>query len=371
MRNNQQAWRTTSYRILVAVFVLGVIASTIAIWADIRVHESDAWASTVRPLANDPAVQAFVIQQTVSLLETQITLDAAAGELESFSRDQLLYLAEIAMGEFVASPTFSHWWTEANRIAHQIVMQTLVTDPQGANLLQTWGGDLVLNLEPALAWVNSQIETIVPDAGYTIEIPPDQLVNVVYSSDTLESITSAIEILDNLALWLPMITLLAFIGALLVGPRFSEAVIHMTLALATSMLLLLVVINFGRWWLVMQQPLSHRDLLDALIKVALNNLLSGFRLIAILALLSAGVLMLPRSRYANHPRVKAFLAEHQEAIIGAAIAVATTLLIISNYPPLWVSIVAIGMIVLGTLHLIHIRRSSDMPSIQNQPMVDA
>lgn len=361
MSNAQPLWRTIAYRALVVLFVLGMIGSTTAIWANVRVQESDAWASTVGPLADDLAVQEFVVAQAATVIERQIAADEGAGRLQSFSRTQINALVSMALGDFVTSPTFATWWTEANRAAHGIVMRTM--DSEQGVLLQTHGGDLVLDLRPAVSWVNAQLETLLPRSSYLISLPAEQAVIVLYSSDALETVANIVDLVDTLAFVLPVITVLALVGAIALKRSLATALTQIALSLAAGMVLVLVLINISRWVLVSQQPESHQDVLNAIIRISLADLMLAFRAIAIIALLRAGLVMLLGSKYVNNPRVKAFFRGNREAIVAFTMGLALVWLVLSNYPPIWLTILALIVVAGCGVQLYRWRRESPIPEV--------
>lgn len=347
------SWRAIAYRAFVAIFVLGMVLSTTAIWANIRIQDSDSWAETVGPLADDPEIQAFVIEQTSALIEQQIAADEDAGALWNFTRSQLNALVRVALNDFVSSPTFSTWWTEANRGAHRILMEVM-TEREN-DLLNTYGGDLILNLQPAVDWVNGHIEGLFPDAGYSISLPPESSVIVLYSSDALESTTRIMELVDTLAFVLPIMTIVALAAAIGAAWNRLDAIKHIGLLLAIGMVILLVLLSFVRIWFVSNQDAAVRDVLDAMIRIVLIDLTSAFRVLALGGLVVAGLIAALQSKYARNPRVRAFLREHREVLAGAAISLAVLAIVMTEYPPLWLSLGALVVTVGGVVLLLRWR----------------
>lgn len=360
MSNSQSIWRIIAYRTLVVFFVVGMIASTTVIWANVRIQDSDAWSNTVGPLAEDPAVQEFVITQASNVIEGQITADEEFGQLRSYSRSQLMALVRMALGDFVTSPTFATWWSEANRNLHDVLMYA-IDDAEGG-ILQKHGGNFVLDLRPAMDWVNVQLESFFPQSDYTIDPDPERLVIVLYSSDALESAIRIVKLVDTLAIILPGLTLLALVGAIAFKSHFATAITQIAISLAVGMILVLVLINIGRWLMVSQQPAAMQDVLDALIRITLVDLAMAFRTIAVVAMLRAGIVLLLQSKYVNNPRIRSFLKYHREAIVASSIFAVVIWLTLSTYPPIWQTMLALVAIVVGAYYLYRWRdgkRSTD------------
>lgn len=362
MANDETSWKRIAYRALLVVFAIGMITSTAAIWADVRLADSDAWARTVGPLADDTTVQAFVVDQATLLFEQQIAADDDAGRLANFSRAQLTSLVRMAINDFVSSPTFATWWTEANRTAHGVVMRTI--DNEQGVLLQTYGGDLVLELTPIVTWVNGHLETILPRSGYQIVLSPERSVVVLYSSEALEQVIRVIELVDTLAVVLPIITLAALAGALILARDRVEAIRHLGFALVLGAVIALIAFGFGRSWFIARQDISQQELLDAILRIALVDLLGSFRVLALLGLIVSGIVFALRSRYMQDPRVQAFLRNNREALVIAAVGMAVLALIFTDYPPIWLSVGTLLVIAVGGYYLFRWRKESQL--VENQ-----
>lgn len=366
MTSPQPSWKTIAYRVFVAVFVLGMITSTMAIWANARLQNSDTWAETVDPLANDTAVQEFVVQQASLVIDQQIAADESAGRLESFGRAQLSGLASVALHEFVSLQTFANWWTEANRTAHGMIMRTL--DSNQGLVLQTEGEDLVLDLTPAVDWVNNHITTLLPNAGYLVQIPPERAIVVLYSSESLNTLASVIDLVDTLAFVLPLISLIALAGALFLAPDRRMALTRIAHWLAASMVIILVLANIGRWLVVSGQPVSHQDVLDAIVRITLSDLLSAFRVMAIVGLLFAGAVALQHSQRARESRVMVFIHKNRKPIAASAVGIALAALLVSNYPPIWLSVLAPVTIICCAFQLYRWRnQSTEGVNLEHEP----
>lgn len=356
MTSSQSTWRILAYRFLVAIFVIGLITSTTAIWANVRVKDSDAWADTVGPLASDAAVQEFVLDQASTLIGQQIAADDEAGRLQDFSRSQITSLVNMALADFVSSPTFATWWTEANRTTHAVV--TRIMDDEQGQFIQTHDGDLVLDLQPAVDWVNTHLETLFPRLSYRINLPVEQTVIVLYSSDALASATRVLEIIDTLAIVLPVVTLIAFSGALIIANDRMAALKQTGLATGISIAILLIALTAGRTWFIARQEAALRDFLDAGIRIVLADLLVALRLFALAGIALAGVVTAGRSKYARDPRVQAFMREHRQLIAGGVLGGAILALILTDYPPMWLSIGALILIVASGYLLLRWRKEA-------------
>lgn len=329
-------WKRSAYRILIVLFVISLIGSTVAVWANVRLQESEAWAAMVGPLADDPAIQEYIVGEASAMIDHQIGLDADGGRLRDISQSQLSSLIRVILNDFVTSPTFSRWWTDANLVAHAGLMALVNSDDQ--SLVQTRGDEIILDLQPVVDWTNSQLMTLLPNLGYRIQIPEGSAQVTLFQSAALEQLTSLLHRIDTLAWVLPLVTLVLLAAILIIVPRRGHAALHLGWALAAGMVGLLLTLTFARTWIVGQQEPKLQDVIDAGFRIILVDLTGAFRFLALIGLGMVAIWTL-----AHNARVVQFLRDHRQIIAGIAAGAAVVSLIAIDYPPMWLAILALGV----------------------------
>src|SRR5690348_9965607 len=111
--------RSLAAFVLLLVGALMVPVATAGWWLRDTVVPQAAYVDTVAPLASDSRVQDAV----VDLLVTR-TMDAMEG-LDPEVADQLKPLVRRAVGAVVAGPAFEDAWRDANRAAHEQIIDAL------------------------------------------------------------------------------------------------------------------------------------------------------------------------------------------------------------------------------------------------------
>lgn len=358
MANTQSTsgWRRWGFRILVAIFVLGLITSTLAIWANVRIQDSDAWTETMSPLATDPDIQAFIVAETTSRIDEQLTLDESAGRLRVATRNQISSLVGALLEEFVSSPVFANWWSEANHLAHQTLVHAASRDD--ANLEFNKNGDLVLNLDAIIVWTNQQINEVFPSSDYTLTLSSDKTELILYSSDSVETIVQLLDLIDTLAFVLPIVTIVALAGALLLAQDRPGAVGRISLATAISVGVLLVVVVLAKSWIVDGQPENRQDAVAAILRIVLVDLIGAFRITVAIGILIAGVVTLWQSQRVNGESVMAWLGRYRTMLAAGALGLAALYLAVSSDPAVWAAVTALAVIVVSGILLWMWRRGS-------------
>ena len=162
----RERWRTIVAALLIVLACLLAPLSVLAVWSSNTISNTDRYVETVAPLAHDPDVQAAVTDAVtrqvftyvdVSALTLQL-LDRLQGQgLPPRLAQQLQALAPpISNGvegfvhdqvaKIVASPAFATAWDEANRAAHQQMVNVLSGQQSGA--VTAKNGQVSINLGP-------------------------------------------------------------------------------------------------------------------------------------------------------------------------------------------------------------------------------
>jgi hypothetical protein len=136
----RQRWRTIVAALLIVLGSVLAPLAGVAVWARNQVTDTDRYVATREPLASDPAVQNAIADQITAQVFTYLDVKGLTGQalealtqrgnlppqvagqlqalstpiangVQSFTRTQL--------GRIVQSPAFADAWAQANRLAHQ------------------------------------------------------------------------------------------------------------------------------------------------------------------------------------------------------------------------------------------------------------
>ena len=202
--------KATPY-LLSILLVVAVLLSSVAVWANKQVTNTDYFVKTVTPLADDPVVQAEVSERMTQTIVAAVNID---GRLGAYLPGQLDFLAEKTNAAFqklvlsqvdklVDSDAFRKLWSGAARLGHISIKQALTGDGVANTVLAG-----VLSLQ---SFIQAVIDALVAQGATFLEeisfIGSDFSIEII-QPETIESIRGWVDVLQKGATLLPLFALL-------------------------------------------------------------------------------------------------------------------------------------------------------------------
>ncbi|MEQ7006769.1 hypothetical protein ABN028_11215 [Actinopolymorpha sp. B17G11] len=255
-------WRTPIAVLLVLLGSLFAPLATAAVWVHTELSDTERYVETVAPLATDPAVQAAVAGRTTDAIITRLDVDRVlrqavnaiiartdlppvlADRLRGVSgamSDGIHSFVETRVGNLVRSDQFAHAWVQANRVAHQEMVNVL----SGQESAVTVEGDVVsLQLGPFIEVAKQDLT----DAGFTLaeSLPPINPSIELFRTEALTKAQSAYTLLNRLSSALPVLSVGCLAAGVVVARRRRRMLVAAGLGVAGGMVLLGVVLAIGR-----------------------------------------------------------------------------------------------------------------------------
>ncbi|MGO9028737.1 MAG: hypothetical protein ACLQOZ_08950 [Acidimicrobiales bacterium] len=245
-----RARRVSAWVVLVVACLLAVV-SVLVVFVRNEALNTDTYVSTVQPLADDPAIQTAVASKVADALLAKVdveqkvanALPSQAGFLVTPITSGLDAAVNQITLRFVQSKAFQTLWAQANRRAHQQLVNLLTGATTGA--VSSNGGQVTLDLGTVAAEAKKQLAA----HGITIfdKVPtgngPDL---VLFKSAQLAKAQRLTRALNRLALVLPILTVLLFAGSVLLALDRRRGFVRATTGLGISMALMLVASDFSR-----------------------------------------------------------------------------------------------------------------------------
>jgi hypothetical protein len=305
-------WRAGFAGALIALAALLAPLAVVARWAHAEVSDTDRYVATVAPLARDPAVQEAITNRITFEVLTRVdvtslvqrALDALAAQLPpGLVADGLPALAtpiasgiqsfiHEAVGRIVHSEQFAAAWDQANRAAHEQLVNALTGAQDSAVRIE---GDAVqVNLAPLVAAVKRDLVT----RGFQLaaRIPTVDASFVIFESDQVPRVQRAFALLSRMATWLPLLALAAAGAGIYLSANRRRALVYAALAIAGAMLLLTAALAIARpQYLRALPPRVSRDAAAAVFDALCRPMRSSARavLVAALAVAAGGALAGP------------------------------------------------------------------------------
>ncbi|MCH7788982.1 MAG: hypothetical protein IH940_06020 [Acidobacteria bacterium] len=202
--------------LLIAFATVIAFLGAVTTWVRVQALDTDSWVSVSSELLEEQevreAVSTFVVDElyasvdVTAEIEEQLPEDfkGLAGPVSSGLRGVLTETVDRLLG----SPAFATLWEEANRTAHQTLVNIL-RDETPENI-STAEGSVVVNLSGIVKEVGSTIG--IPDAALD-QIPEEAGQFVVLESDELDKAQEVVQVLDFLSWFILLIVILLYAAA--------------------------------------------------------------------------------------------------------------------------------------------------------------
>jgi hypothetical protein len=303
-RGTRQRWRTIIAVLLIVVACVLAPLSVVAVWTKNQVTSTDRYVRTMAPLASEPSIQnALADRITARIFEsvdvkalTDQAVDALARQglppvrvaqlrsleapivngVESFTRSQV--------GKVTSSAAFANAWVQANRVAHQALVNSLTGKGGGAATIKN--DTVTLNLGPLIHSVKQELTA--SGYGLAAKIPETNASFVLFESPAITKAQNGFNLLNTLGIWLPIIVLVLIALAVYVAKSHRRALVGATLGVAAGMIVLALGLAIFRSVYLNALPagVSHAaaaDLYDTLVRF----MRVGLRSVLVLALVIA------------------------------------------------------------------------------------
>ncbi|QEO15237.1 hypothetical protein FLP10_12995 [Agromyces intestinalis] len=256
-------WRAPVSAVLV---VLGIVLAPVALiggWARLELVDTDRFVQTFGPLADDPAVQAYLVDQVTTVIDEQVDIDGltasvfdgirsldlppraqdALGLLEGPAAAGLHSLVERVVGQVVASETFADVWNQALRISHTQFVAAVQGDPDAA-LELSGDGTVSVQLGPIVEAAKQRL--IDQGVGFASAIPTIDRSIEILQADSLALVRTVYTLAVAVGFWLPFVSIALMVGGVLIARRRTTALVWTAGGFALAMLTLGAGIGIGQ-----------------------------------------------------------------------------------------------------------------------------
>jgi hypothetical protein len=225
--------------------------SVLTVWAKTTLLDTDSYVSTVAPLATNQDVRDAIatrvtkrimqsntiVDQLKSKLPPQVAARASGVEGEVQSRVHAIAL------KVVSSPQFAELWARANRRMQPQLVAALTGDTGTLHLHND--GTVELDLTD----IAHQVRDALSSRGVDVsQVPPGQVNTTValFQWPWLGTVQDMVDLLQQLAWVLPVLTLVALGGGIALGRRRWRCTFRTALGVAAGMVAVLVGLQAGR-----------------------------------------------------------------------------------------------------------------------------
>ncbi len=285
--------RTVVGSLLLVLAVLLAPVSVLGVWMRNQLLDTDRYVETVTPLASDPAIQDAVTERVTTAIYDGVDVKTLVAD--ALPSEGAFLAAPISLGienlierltrEVVTSDRFAELWVDANRTAHDALVEVL-TEP----------GDRKGSVSVDLSGVVSEVQSRLSSTGIGIfqgdRIDP-QL--ELFQSEELARVQAGVRLFDSLATFLPWVTIALLVAAAFTFVDRRRGVLAAFAALLVGTLITIALFAAARWLLLFELPAGGStsaaeavfDILTRFVRGSVRALLA-VGLVGVLAALLAG-----------------------------------------------------------------------------------
>ncbi len=361
-------WRRIAAWVLVVLACILAVVSVITVFARNQLLNTDAYVNTVAPLASNPAIQTQVAKQVSENLisrtnvETRVkdALPPKAGFLATPITSGLETVTNELALKAVQSEQFYRLWVAANRTSHKQLVAVLTGSSQGS--VSSKNGKVTIDLSQVEVDVKKKLDA----KGITAfdKVPAAKGLNfVLFQSEDLAKIQKLTKLLNDLAIVLPIITLLGFAGVVVLNRNRRRGLVRASIGLALSMAAILVLMAAARHQYLSglspnQSVAANQAVIDtvtATLRLWLRIILAVSALIAVVALLAGNRRFRAWATRDDRPEnpVHKFAAAHRNSLQWSILGLAVVVLVVWSEPTTLVAlvVVAISLVLIGAVGL--------------------
>lgn len=305
-RDDSSIWRRLAIFLLVVVGALAIALGNLYAWVVTTTLTTDKWVAATAPLAHDPAVQTAVGTLVLQKVDEAVDIEALIAErlpdpldpLAPLVAGQVRQFVSNAVFEFVASDGFADAWETAMRDGHAAVLG-LVRETEIDPTIPLKIDSIAQQLDQRL---QARGIDLFPDGG-----PPSLGDIAIRLDDRLTQVQNLITWAERLVLIVPLVALLAFVGALALARRRGRLFIEIAATVALVLVVELALFRVVATEIAStpRQPVYQAGL-EAMLDILLAGLFDQTRALIIAAALIAVAAFVVRMSARLEP-VRAFI----------------------------------------------------------------
>jgi hypothetical protein len=236
---------------LVTLAVVAGVIGNLSGWAWWFLFDTGNFVRTVAPLSSDPAVSEALatelVDQILRSTDARARLERALPEDERGQAgpiaDRARAVAIDGVQRAIGDETFNRIWREALESAHRIALGILRGDDA---VVTATDGRVVLDLSAVAVILDDRLTAEGFDLFDPQDLPPSFGRFAIVEDAQLHAAQRAVDVLDTVQLWAPLVTLGLLGGALAVASRRRWTIGVIGAAFAVAMALQLLALRFVR-----------------------------------------------------------------------------------------------------------------------------
>jgi hypothetical protein len=237
------------------LLILGLILfpfAVVSIWLRSTILNTDTYVKTVAPLSKNEAVSQALADYISTQLFQKVNIEdrveealpQEAGFLAAPIADEVESFTEETINRFISSDQFNQLWIEVNKKAHQEIVKLLTGQGEAVVVEE---GTVTLDLENVFNQVKARLNERGINIFDNVTLSEENQQLVLFQSERLANVQSAIDSLNRLAVILPLFSLIAFVVSIWLSPERLRTAYRLGIGLIIVAAVLTLMIVGGRW----------------------------------------------------------------------------------------------------------------------------
>jgi hypothetical protein len=354
--------------VLVVLTCVLTLVSALALWLRALVLNTDSYVRAIGPVLDQPAVRDSLAETIVAELYSHV--DVAAQLRNALPDSAAEFAPTLAAGirttsvqvasAALATDAVRQAWRQANRVAHDQVVHVL--EGKGG-VVTTAKGEVAIDTSALAGLVRGALDRNGIHLFDAIPLSALDRQFVLFRSTDLLHAQQATRALDETATWLPFVTVLVGVAAIMASVRRRRAAVIVAVAVATVMVVIAIGVAVGRAYYLARVGDAHRTIAAAPFDALVGPLRAWTRLTFVVALGAAVVVwftgseaLVAREQQARRLAVDA-MRHHARLLEIAGAALAAILLVTWDKPRPLVVFTTLGVLVVWEAACVVVGRS--------------
>ncbi len=219
MSKKNSGWVT----VLIVLSCVFIPLSIFTIWLHNTLLNTASYVETIAPLSTNPDIASSLANKITNKLFQKVNVEARVNDalpdngkfLAAPLTDRLETFTQNSITKLIESPAFNKIWVGINRVAHQQIVNLLTGKRPALTVNQQ--GQVVLDLTPVIDKVKTRLNqqgiTVFNDATFN----PSDLQFTLFQSQQLAKAQNFVNLLNQLIIVIPVLTLIFIAGAILLA----------------------------------------------------------------------------------------------------------------------------------------------------------
>lgn len=295
--------------ILIVVSVIVAPVAVLGTWARAQLVDTDRFAATFAPLAQEAAVQDLLTDQVMVAIDENLDIDGlVAGVFDGLGQLELPNVAQSTLPllqgpaaeglrslirngvhQVVVSPQFAQLWETVLRQSHSQAIAVLQDDPDAALMLAD-DGTLSLRLKPLI----TEVRQVLIDQGFSFaeNIPAIDRSIPLFQAEELTTVRTAYQAAVSTGYVLPWVLVVFLVVGVALARHRMRALAWAGFGFALSFLTLRTGIGIGKWYFMNSMnpaflPPKTAGIIFDQVTVAISSVVVALIMLSIFILIGA------------------------------------------------------------------------------------